>query len=401
MEKKNELAKEERTIFIVLAIIIMIAIGVLITWYFTKDKDLEDTDKDTSDKVVDKQPKKDISDDTQSTYVPKTEEVIVSTTKLNDEEEAIAIVDTSESITDSSNNNDNNEEETGSLVPSIKNVVKFDNSEFYLTSEIVDFATLYQDDLKIANAKVTNVLYNGSDNKDAYKISNESMVEFLVSGDYTVTVVDDNNNEYVFNVTVMTDEEFKEELNIKKAYIDSLLASEDLKYYDQEKLTAFRSAYENFVTTNFESLSLQKISYLEIKSLLASLEETKDASADIATLQQYAQKIAEEFSEDDYTALTYAQLKEAIEQAGQITGAESNVSAAIKAAYENIAKAIANLEKKDSTDLVEEEIKEEENQGPETDVVEDVEIVEDSQPQEDSTDTTSVELEINEEIIED
>ena len=401
MEKKNELAKEERTIFIVLAIIIMIAIGVLITWYFTKDKDLEDTDKDTSDKVVDKQPKKDISDDTQSTYVPKTEEVIVSTTKLNDEEEAIAIVDTSESITDSSNNNDNNEEETGSLVPSIKNVVKFDNSEFYLTSEIVDFATLYQDDLKIANAKVTNVLYNGSDNKDAYKISNESMVEFLVSGDYTVTVVDDNNNEYVFNVTVMTDEEFKEELNIKKAYIDSLLASEDLKYYDQEKLTAFRSAYENFVTTNFESLSLQKISYLEIKSLLASLEETKDASADIATLQQYAQKIAEEFSEDDYTALTYAQLKEAIEQAGQITGTESNVSAAIKAAYENIAKAIANLEKKDSTDLVEEEIKEEENQDPETNVVEDVEIVEDSQPQEDGTDTTSVELEINEEIIED
>ena len=401
MEKKNELAKEERTIFIVLAIIIMIAIGVLITWYFTKDKDLEDTDKDTSDKVVDKQPKKDISDDTQSTYVPKTEEVIVSTTKLNDEEEAIAIVDTSESITDSSNNNDNNEEETGSLVPSIKNVVKFDNSEFYLTSEIVDFATLYQDDLKIANAKVTNVLYNGSDNKDAYKISNESMVEFLVSGDYTVTVVDDNNNEYVFNVTVMTDEEFKEELNIKKAYIDSLLASEDLKYYDQEKLTAFRSAYENFVTTNFESLSLQKISYLEIKSLLASLEETKDASADIATLQQYAQKIAEEFSEDDYTALTYAQLKEAIEQAGQITGTESNVSAAIKAAYENIAKAIANLEKKDSTDLVEEEIKEEENQDPETNVVEDVEIVEDSQPQEDGTDTTSVKLEINEEIIED
>ena len=136
MEKKNELAKEERTIFIVLAIIIMIAIGVLITWYFTKDKDLEDTDKDTSDKVVDKQPKKDISDDTQSTYVPKTEEVIVSTTKLNDEEEVIAIVDTSESNTDSSNNNDNNEEETGSLVPSIKNVVKFDNSEFYLTSEI-------------------------------------------------------------------------------------------------------------------------------------------------------------------------------------------------------------------------------------------------------------------------
>ena len=401
MEKKNELAKEERTIFIVLAIIIMIAIGVLITWYFTKDKDLEDTDKDTSDKVVDKQPKKDISDDTQSTYVPKTEEVIVSTTKLNDEEEVIAIVDTSESNTDSSNNNDNNEEETGSLVPSIKNVVKFDNSEFYLTSEIVDFATLYQEDLKIANAKVTNVLYNGSDNKDAYKISNESMVEFLLSGDYTVTVVDDNNNEYVFNVTVMTDEEFKEELNIKKAYIDSLLASEDLKYYDQEKLTAFRSAYENFVTTNFESLSLQKISYLEIKSLLASLEENKDASADIATLQQYAQKIAEEFSEDDYTALTYAQLKEAIEQAGQITGTESNVSAAIKAAYENIAKAIANLEKKDSTDLVEEEIKEEENQDPETDVVEDVEIVEDSQPQEDSTDTTSVELEINEEIIED
>ena len=401
MEKKNELAKEERTIFIVLAIIIMIAIGVLITWYFTKDKDLEDTDKDTSDKVVDKQPKKDISDDTQSTYVPKTEEVIVSTTKLDDEEEVIAIVDTSESNTDSSNNNDNNEEETGSLVPSIKNVVKFDNSEFYLTSEIVDFATLYQEDLKIANAKVTNVLYNGSDNKDAYKISNESMVEFLLSGDYTVTVVDDNNNEYVFNVTVMTDEEFKEELNIKKAYIDSLLASEDLKYYDQEKLTAFRSAYENFVTTNFESLSLQKISYLEIKSLLASLEETKDASADIATLQQYAQKIAEEFSEDDYTALTYAQLKEAIEQAGQITGTESNVSAAIKAAYENIAKAIANLEKKDSTDLVEEEIKEEENQDPETNVVEDVEIVEDSQPQEDSTDTTSVKLQINEEIIED
>ena len=38
MNKNNELEKEERTIFIVLSIIVMIAIGVLVTWYFTKDK---------------------------------------------------------------------------------------------------------------------------------------------------------------------------------------------------------------------------------------------------------------------------------------------------------------------------------------------------------------------------
>ena len=47
MNKNNELEKEERTIFIVLSIIVMIAIGVLVTWYFTKDKkeETEETPK--------------------------------------------------------------------------------------------------------------------------------------------------------------------------------------------------------------------------------------------------------------------------------------------------------------------------------------------------------------------
>ena len=80
MENKNELAKEERTIFIVLAIIVLIAIGVLVTWYFTKDKEVEEKDKVTKDKTVETT-KKDTSDlDVGNTYTfTPTQTVVIST----------------------------------------------------------------------------------------------------------------------------------------------------------------------------------------------------------------------------------------------------------------------------------------------------------------------------------
>ena len=85
---KNELAKEERTIFIVLAIIIMIAIGVLVTWYFTKDKN-EVEDKDTKTKTVDKQKKKDIGQDTSKyTFVPSKKEELLA---VNNKEEVVEV----------------------------------------------------------------------------------------------------------------------------------------------------------------------------------------------------------------------------------------------------------------------------------------------------------------------
>ena len=58
MSKDKETEREERTIFIVLAIILLIAIGIIVTWYFTRnkeDKKLKDKKKPETKEVVKKE----------------------------------------------------------------------------------------------------------------------------------------------------------------------------------------------------------------------------------------------------------------------------------------------------------------------------------------------------------
>ncbi len=54
MSKDNQTEKEERTIFIILAIVLLIAIGIIVTWYFTRDKEekLKDKKEPTTKEVV-------------------------------------------------------------------------------------------------------------------------------------------------------------------------------------------------------------------------------------------------------------------------------------------------------------------------------------------------------------
>ena len=58
MSKDKQTEREERTIFIVLAIILLIAIGIIVTWYFTRnkeDKKLKDKKKPETKEVVKKE----------------------------------------------------------------------------------------------------------------------------------------------------------------------------------------------------------------------------------------------------------------------------------------------------------------------------------------------------------
>lgn len=58
MSKDKQTEREERTIFIVLAIILLIAIGIIVTWYFTRnkeDKKLKDKKKPETKQVIKKE----------------------------------------------------------------------------------------------------------------------------------------------------------------------------------------------------------------------------------------------------------------------------------------------------------------------------------------------------------
>lgn len=90
MKEPNELEKidkEERTIFIILSIILLIAIGIIVTWYFTKNK----YDSDVPKKETEiKQDKKDEEEDTSDNVLkPIKENIVVKPINVEKEPDVI------------------------------------------------------------------------------------------------------------------------------------------------------------------------------------------------------------------------------------------------------------------------------------------------------------------------
>ncbi len=85
---EHESKKDERTMYIVLAIILMIAIGIIVTWYFTKDR-YEDKDDKKAPKVVTK--KKEIKKEKETKKVQtKTSTYVATTVSCTPEENVVA-----------------------------------------------------------------------------------------------------------------------------------------------------------------------------------------------------------------------------------------------------------------------------------------------------------------------
>ncbi len=266
MEKRDELEKEERTIFIVLAIIVLIAIGVLLTWYFTKDKKAEDKDSDTKTKTIEtkKKEEEETEEDENVSYTVTTKEesntpvvVLSSNVKANNEE--VKIVDTAEAV-----------EETPIVpVEPIEEITSYNESIlWYLVGEKISFKEfMYNDIISITNGVISSVKYEGGLSADLskYNITDGNIISFLEAGTYIITI-ESGNQSYEISVTIKSDEDV---LTLIDKLIDSLKVDQFnnyLEYYDNDLYNQFISN-ANALKDSLDSMSNAAQAYQELKTL--------------------------------------------------------------------------------------------------------------------------------------
>ena len=267
MEKNNELAKEERTIFIVLAIIILIAIGVLVTWYFTKDKDLEDKDTTTNKTVdtIEEKEKEDTSTPTVVAEEPKSVVVFSSNVK----EEEVAVVDVSQTVT----------EEIGNVEPS--ETIYNPNLELYLVGENINFANfVLSDEVTITNGVITKVeLVSIEGNTEAtgkYSISNSNVITFNEAGTYAVTVLNSDGTSYEVTITVITEEELVESsINFVNGSV-MVLEEAGKEYYDSLKYDEYMKATLDYLNMDTSDKLALRDAYSDLLNKYLELESTFD-----------------------------------------------------------------------------------------------------------------------------
>ena len=190
MEKKDELAKEERTIFIVLAIIIIIAIGVLLIWYFTKDKDTKEKDSDTKSKTIETKKKEETDDETPVTYVRteenKSQPVVVYTSNIVQAEDIEVVSTATETV------------QTPEYQNPYEGVVPYDETvEIYLIGEKINFSGYTIEEVKGRNLEDTEELTDPNN----YTLIDNQTITFNTEGKYVLTISDVNGEQK--EVTIM------------------------------------------------------------------------------------------------------------------------------------------------------------------------------------------------------
>lgn len=307
MERKKELEKEERTIFIVLAIIIMIAIGVLVTWYFTKDKKVEDKEnKDTKTEIVDKQKKKDTSDEE---IVYEEPVVTVISSKVNDVQ-PVKVVNVSSP-----------KEEPYNAVVTDFNY----NNSLYAIGQTINFRIARAIDpsngneVDLSNAKIISVKFYDDTINDyveddsSYTIDRKQNVTFNKEGEYLVTLTDINGNTYDYLVYIMTNENFNAMCSSIIEVVEATLALEDVKYYDEtiwNSVVAKIEELKNILDSATITEKNEKIE--ELYLLLDNLDASKDYELEIEDAKAELDEIvvkAGTISPDDYTTESYAELE--------------------------------------------------------------------------------------------
>lgn len=267
MDNKNELAKEERTIFIVLAIIVLIAIGVLVTWYFTKDKKEEEKDKVTKDKTVETT-KKDTSDlDVGNTYTfTPTQTVVISDNVVEEEVPIVEVAPVVETVVEE---------------PKITDYNK--NIKFYYLNEVIgignaELTTLDNELIKLENGVIIYVkAYDPITNIEVdangkYMITDEKNITFNEEGKYVITVRNSDGQEYELEILVISEDNFK-------TLIDSFIISTELnlkapKYYDWDLYNEFLTAFTNFKNMTYDDLEAKREAYFALDIKLNELNAT-------------------------------------------------------------------------------------------------------------------------------
>lgn len=364
MNKNNELEKEERTIFIVLSIIVMIAIGVLVTWYFTKDKKEETEDKDTKTKTVEKQKKKDIGEDSSKyTFVPtvkEEQEVSNNVIAINNEEEKNPVV----VINSQTSKKDEKEEIEESYINYNQ------ENDFYVVNEKINFANFNLEltdgsVVSIANPTIKSVrgISNTATLNDEeiifdvtgkYIIDN-SKIKFLEKGTYKINIYNngDENEEYEFNITIISLEEFDETVNDAITEIEEFLNTKNKDYYDSILWDALVNSLENFKNMQTTSVTIKREDLFNLAKEYIKLENSnKEEEVKLTEAKNsLTAKIAEindNYKAEDYTEESYNNLKLVLETANQILNQETSLTE-INAIIQSIDEAVSNLQLKTVT----------------------------------------------------
>lgn len=364
MNKNNELEKEERTIFIVLSIIVMIAIGVLVTWYFTKDKKEETEDKDTKTKTVEKQKKKDIGEDSSKyTFVPtvkEEQEVSNNVIAINNEEEKEPVV----VINSQTSKKDEKEEIEESYINYNQ------ENDFYVVNEKINFANFNLEltdgsVVSIANPTIKSVrgISNTATLNDEeiifdvtgkYIIDN-SKIKFLEKGTYKINIYNngDENEEYEFNITIISLEEFDETVNDAITEIEEFLNTKNKDYYDSILWDALVNTLENFKNMQTTSVTIKREDLFNLAKEYIKLENSnKEEEVKLTEAKNsLTAKIAEindNYKAEDYTEESYNNLKSVLETANQILNQETSLTE-INAIIQSIDEAVSNLQLKTVT----------------------------------------------------
>ena len=364
MNKNNDLEKEERTIFIVLSIIVMIAIGVLVTWYFTKDKKEETEDKDTKTKTVEKQKKKDIGEDSSKyTFVPtvkEEQEVSNNVIAINNEEEKNPVV----VINSQTSKKDEKEEIEESYINYNQ------ENDFYVVNEKINFANFNLEltdgsVVSIANPTIKSVrgISNTATLNDEeiifdvtgkYIIDN-SKIKFLEKGTYKINIYNngDENEEYEFNITIISLEEFDETVNDAITEIEEFLNTKNKDYYDSILWDALVNTLENFKNMQTTSVTIKREDLFNLAKEYIKLENSnKEEEVKLTEAKNsLTAKIAEindNYKAEDYTEESYNNLKLVLETANQILNQETSLTE-INAIIQSIDEAVSNLQLKTVT----------------------------------------------------
>ena len=364
MNKNNELEKEERTIFIVLSIIVMIAIGVLVTWYFTKDKKEEKEDKDTKTKTVEKQKKKDIGEDSSKyTFVPtvkEEQEVSNNVIAINNEEEKNPVV----VINSQTSKKDEKEEIEESYINYNQ------ENDFYVVNEKINFANFNLEltdgsVVSIANPTIKSVrgISNTATLNDeeiifdvtGKYIIDDSKIKFLEKGTYKINIYNngDENEEYEFNITIISLEEFDETVNDAITEIEEFLNTKNKDYYDSILWDALVNSLENFKNMQTTSVTIKREDLFNLAKEYIKLENSnKEEEVKLTEAKNsLTAKIAEindNYKAEDYTEESYNNLKLVLETANQILNQETSLTE-INAIIQSIDEAVSNLQLKTVT----------------------------------------------------
>lgn len=321
METKKELEKEERTIFIVLAIIVMIAIGVLVTWYFTKDKELEDKDTDTDTKIeiVDKQKKKDTSDQT-----------VVEDTKKDDVETVVTVISskvneaTPVTVVNVSDVEETNTENT------VTTIIDFNYSDrLYVVGQTLKFKLANiidpSNDLEVdlTNASITSIkifddtVFDFIENVETYSMDKNQNITFNEPGVYTVTLTNIDGRTFEYELYIYSVEEFNSLYNSCIEDLENFFTRENIIYYDETIWnTTSAKLLEAKDNISNNDINLKRNLFKELVNLKFDLEYTKDTEAELADAKSDLDAVvqrAEEKNASEYTAESYAALEDLLD----------------------------------------------------------------------------------------